>query len=117
MTSSESILPKSQGEANAMFLREFADDLRYMEITPDQWHLVRRALLDAADRHEQEPDDPTAAKYQGTAHVEHIEWETRGVEKHIQHAVGLKVAIPVEQFAGLDISREFTITQETKHDR
>lgn len=116
MTASENILPKSQGEENAMFLRDFADELRHMdipEIKPN-WarSLVRRALLDAADRHEQEPDDPTPTKYQGTGHVEHIEWETRGAGKHIQHAVGLKIAIPVEQFAGLDISREFTITQE-----
>lgn len=55
---------------------------------------------------------PADEEYRGTGYVESVEWKTRGADVHIQHAVRVQVAIPVDEFAGLDINRPFTITQE-----
>lgn len=54
-------------------------------------------------------------KYQGTGRVEKIEWQSPELYRN-PHAVAVLIAIPAAEFAGLDITRPFTITQEDEDD-
>lgn len=51
------------------------------------------------------------AKYEATAQVEKVEWKAPPIFSN-PHAVAVMIAIPAADFAGLDILRPFTITQE-----
>lgn len=54
-------------------------------------------------------------KYQGTGRVEKVEWKAPELYR-TPHAVAALIAIPAAEFAWLDITRPFTITQEDEED-
>lgn len=50
--------------------------------------------------------------YKVEAIIEKVEWESPPLY-HQAHAVGVFVAIPADEFIGLDFTRPITITQES----
>lgn len=54
-------------------------------------------------------------KYQGTGRIEKIDWDAPARYSN-PHAAAALIAIPAAEFAGLDITRPFTITQEDEED-
>lgn len=51
------------------------------------------------------------SKYQAEAIIEKVEWEAPPPRQQA-HAVSVRVAIPADEFIGLDFTRPITITQE-----